>query len=83
MRLASRHGRTAGRLKTMTALQGASLAPHWAFVVQLREGSPLDAAQLQGRIEHVASGKATTFESVEQALEFMRQVLSKTVPRHR
>jgi hypothetical protein len=55
--------------------------PDWAFVIQLCEGSPLSVAQLQGRIEHVTSGKASTFESAEQVLEFMGRVLTETAAR--
>lgn len=64
------------RRMTSGPAAGTALAPDWAFVVQLREGTALVATQLQGRIEHVTSGQAGAFESLEQALEFMRQVLS-------
>jgi hypothetical protein len=52
-----------------------SLPPDWAFVVQLQGGTPFDAALLRGRIEHVASGRACTFESLEAMRAFMEQVM--------
>lgn len=61
---------------TPSASPSAPLAPDWAFVLQLRERTPLVAEQLQGRIEHVTSGKATNFDSLAQALEFVRLVLA-------
>ena len=54
----------------------APLSPHWAFVVQLRQGTTLTAAHLQGRIEHLVSGQATTFTSLEEARAFMARVLT-------
>jgi hypothetical protein len=53
------------------------LSPDWAFVVQLREGTPLTPEGMQGRIEHVVSGKATHFHSLEEARAFMERVLRK------
>ena len=53
----------------------APLSPHWAFVVQLRQGTPFTPDQLHGRIEHIISGKATTFQSLEEARAFMERVL--------
>jgi hypothetical protein len=41
----------------------APLAPHWAFVVQLREGTALTPDALRGRVEHIVSGQATLFTS--------------------
>ena len=56
------------------------LSPHWAFVVQLRHGTPLTAAGLQGRIQHLISGQATTFSSLEEARAFMERVLTASQP---
>jgi hypothetical protein len=55
----------------------APLSPHWAFVVQLRTDTPLNAKDLQGRIEHLVSGQATTFHSLEEIRRFIEQVLSQ------
>lgn len=53
----------------------APLAPGWAFVVQLRQGSSFEPAGLCGRVEHVVSGKAGNFDSLESMREFMQTVL--------
>jgi hypothetical protein len=54
----------------------APLSPSWAFVVQLREGTPLTPTQLTGRVEHVISGQATLFASLAELMAFMAQVLT-------
>jgi hypothetical protein len=55
---------------------GGELTPERAFVLQLRQDSVLDPASLQGRIEHVVSGRAMVFGSLQEAFEFMRRVLA-------
>ena len=52
------------------------LSPHWAFVVQLREGTSLTPQGLQGRVEHITSGQATDFRSLAALLAFMEAVLT-------
>jgi hypothetical protein len=54
----------------------APLSPHWAFVVQLREGTALTPEQLTGRAEHLVSGQARHFASLAELLAFIEQVLS-------
>jgi hypothetical protein len=51
------------------------LSPHWAFVVQLREGTPLTLQGVQGRVEHITSGQVTDFGSMAELLAFMQAVL--------
>src|SRR5689334_3878206 len=58
----------------------APLSPSWAFVVQLREGTALTPQGLQGRVEHITSGQATTFRSLGALLAFMAQVLTPQAP---
>ena len=53
-----------------------TLAPGWAFVVQLREGTAFDSHNLCGRIEHVVTGRSTLFDSLEQARAFMELVMA-------
>jgi hypothetical protein len=55
------------------------LAPlsHWAFVVQLREGTPLTSMQLTGRVEHLSSGQAASSASLSELLTFMETVLTQ------
>jgi hypothetical protein len=48
-----------------TPTAAAPLSPHWAFVVQLREGTALTPDALHGRVEHIVSGQATLFTSLE------------------
>ena len=55
----------------------APLSPHWAFVVQLRRDTSFAATRLQGRIEHIRSGQATTFSSLEEVRVFMERVLTE------
>jgi hypothetical protein len=52
------------------------LAPAWAFVVQLRQGTALTPETLHGRVEHIVSGQATLFTSLEELWAFMAQVLA-------
>ena len=63
---------------TATAIVDAPLSPHWAFVVQLREGTMLTPETVYGRVEHLATGQATLFTSLEEVRTFMEQVLSRT-----
>jgi hypothetical protein len=52
------------------------LLPEWAFVVQFRVGTNLDQGRLDGRVEHVVSGQATRFHSLEELLAFMTRILT-------
>jgi hypothetical protein len=53
----------------------ASLSVHWAFVVEFDADADLQAGRVIGRVEHVVSGRATSFQSQEMLLAFMAQVL--------
>jgi hypothetical protein len=44
-------------------------------VVQVQAGTQIEAGVLRGRVEHVVSRHATTFQSVPELLAFMAQVL--------
>jgi hypothetical protein len=46
-----------------------------AFVVQCRADTVVERGSLTGRVEHVVSGQATDFESLETLLAFMARVL--------
>jgi hypothetical protein len=61
-------------MQTSSTLE-APLSPHWAFVVQLREGTALTPEALHGRIEHIVSGQVSQFHSLEDILAFMARVL--------
>ena len=53
------------------------LTPHWAFVVQLRQGTSLEPDAMQGRVEHIVSGQASLFSSLEEFRAFMERVLTE------
>jgi hypothetical protein len=52
------------------------LSPHRAFVVQLREQADVEQGRWAGRVEHVTSGQATHFQSLEEMVTFIRAVLA-------
>ena len=52
------------------------LSPYRAFVVQLTENTDVERGQWAGRVEHVTSGQATRFQSVEELLAFVGRVLA-------
>ncbi|MEO9103249.1 MAG: hypothetical protein ABI212_08025 [Burkholderiaceae bacterium] len=56
------------------------LKPEWAFVFQLRQGTSFTADTICGRIEHVVSGQACLFDSLEQARSFMELVMTHGSP---
>jgi hypothetical protein len=48
-----------------------------AFVVQFRPGTDVQAGQFEGVVEHVVSGDATRFHSLDELLAFFASVLAK------
>lgn len=50
------------------------LSPSRAFVIQLREGTEV-GNRFAGRAEHVGSAHSARFQSVEELLAFIAQVL--------
>ena len=60
-----------------TPATAAPPSPHWAFVVQLGEGTALTPQGVQGRVEHITSGRATDFCSVAALLTFTESVLTQ------
>lgn len=56
------------------ATKHASLPADRAFVVQIRADVDLASGEIRGRVEHVTSGNAAVFESVEQLVRSMRAV---------
>ncbi|MCI0419168.1 MAG: hypothetical protein L0312_08115 [Acidobacteria bacterium] len=48
-----------------------------AFVVQFRPETDIEAGRFQGRVEHVASFKATRFHSLDELLDFIARVLTE------
>jgi hypothetical protein len=48
----------------------AHLSVYWAFVVQFQSDMAVEQGHLVGRVEHVVSGQATDFQSLETLLAF-------------
>jgi len=53
------------------------LSPQRAFVVQFRAETAVATGHLVGRVEHVVSGQATTFDTLEGLLAFLARVLAE------
>jgi hypothetical protein len=53
----------------------ADLSVTRAFVVQFRADTAVEQGHLTGRVEHVVSGQAADFQSLETLLAFMARVL--------
>ena len=49
----------------------------FAFVIQFRPGTDVDAGRFEGKVEHVASYEATRFSSLEELLSFIASVLAE------
>ncbi|HET6892026.1 MAG TPA: hypothetical protein VFH31_13065 [Pyrinomonadaceae bacterium] len=48
-----------------------------AFVIQFRAETDIEAGRFEGRVEHVASCKATRFHSLVELLAFIAGVLAE------
>ena len=53
------------------------LSVQQAFVVQFRAETDIAAGRFDGRVEHVMSGQATHFHSLEELLAFLARVLTE------
>jgi hypothetical protein len=51
------------------------LSPQRAFVIQFHADTEFGTGPVSGRVEHVVSGQATAFSSLEALLAFMARVL--------
>jgi hypothetical protein len=61
---------------TTPAERQPPLFPHRAFVVQLHAETNMAHGRCAGRVEHVVSGQATHFYSLEELLAFIARVLT-------
>jgi hypothetical protein len=52
-----------------------TLSIHRSFIVRLYPGVDLDAAKISGWVEHIVSGEAGEFRSVEDLLGFIRRLM--------
>jgi hypothetical protein len=59
------------------------LSPHRAFVIQFRAETNVARGRIVGRVEHVVSGQATHFASLEELLAFMARMLTTVRRAHR
>jgi hypothetical protein len=62
--------------KTPAAITAPSLPLWGAFVVQLSTEAKIPQGQWVGRVEHVRSGHATHFHSLDDLLTFIIRVLA-------
>src|SRR5262245_24501004 len=53
-----------------------TLLPRGAFLVECSTSHTVSGDQLSGRVEHIVSGRATSFESVSTLIDFIRGVLA-------
>jgi len=49
----------------------------FAFVIQFRPETDVEAGRLEGKVEHVASYEATRFSSLEELLSFIAKMLKE------
>ncbi len=54
-----------------------SLPVNRAFAVQIHADAQVRKGQLKGRVEHVLSGEATHFESLDELQAFILRVVTK------
>ena len=59
------------------AAERSPLSPHRAFVVQFRAETAVEQGRFAGRVEHVVSGQAAHFASLEELVAFMGRVLTQ------
>ena len=62
--------------------QNVSLPPSRAFVVQFRTDINVEARHYTGRVEHVTSGQAARFQSLDALLAFIARVLHEVNTSH-
>ena len=48
-----------------------------AFVIQFRPETNIETGRFEGRVEHIASTKATRFHSLDELLAFIASVLTE------
>ena len=56
------------------------LLPEGAFVIQFRAGTDVGDHRVEGRVEHVVSGEATRFDSLDTLLAFLARMLRDRGP---
>ena len=61
------------------SMQQPTFPTQRAFVVQVHADAEVGQGQVWGRVEHIVSGQATRFQSVETLVRFMVQVLTGAI----
>lgn len=56
-----------------------SLPQNRAFVMQLHADAQVKQGEFKGRVEHVVSGEATHFDTLEELTAFIVQILTAPV----
>ena len=51
-----------------------------AFVVQIHAEADMAQGEVRGRVEHIVTGQATHFRTVEALVQFIVQVLTTEAP---
>ena len=54
----------------------SALPPDRAFVVQLGSETEIERGSLEGRVEHIVSGRATRFQTLEGLVAFFGCILT-------
>ena len=60
-----------------TSARRPAFSPSRAFVVQFRDETQIEDGRIVGRVEHVVTGQASHFESIDALLAFLAQILSE------
>jgi len=55
--------------------QSSPFTPEQAFVVQFGRDTAVATGRMAGRVEHVVSGKVARFQSLDELVAFMTEVL--------
>lgn len=74
--IAIKGSKDGGPRVTKQGAAGRSTLPvERAFVLQFRPEADIEQGSFTGRVEHVQSGQAARFDSLEELLEFLGRVL--------
>lgn len=66
------------RIREAETGMGALMSTQRAFVIQFRPEADVAQGQWAGRVEHVGSGQATHFSSLEELLSFVTRLLAQS-----
>jgi hypothetical protein len=75
--MSSRHYHTTGDHVQPASPDRPPLSTSRAFVVQFRDDTDIEMGRFMGRVEHVISGSATHFSSLQELLAFIGRVFAE------